>query len=49
MHWTQRQPEISRQSFSKNMGSSHSRLLAIKKKPDPAGLFFVHHGAGNEE
>jgi hypothetical protein len=24
-------------------------LLSIKKKYDPAGLFFVHHGVGSEE
>lgn len=30
-------------------GSNYSRLLAIKKKYDPAGLFFVHHGVGTEE
>ena len=30
-------------------GSNYSRLLAIKKKYDPAGLFFVHHGVGSEE
>ena len=30
-------------------GSNHSRLAAIKKKYDPDGLFFVHHGVGSEE
>ena len=30
-------------------GSNHSRLAAVKKKYDPDGLFFVHHGVGSEE
>ena len=30
-------------------GSNYSRLLAIKKKYDPSGLFFVHHGVGSED
>ena len=30
-------------------GPNYSRLLAIKKKYDPTGLFFVHHGVGSEE
>ena len=30
-------------------GSNHSRLASIKKKYDPDGLFFVHHGVGSEE
>jgi len=29
-------------------GPNYSRLKAIKKKYDPAGLFFVHHGVGSE-
>jgi FAD/FMN-containing dehydrogenase len=29
-------------------GSNYARLLAIKKKYDPEGLFFVHHGVGSE-
>jgi FAD/FMN-containing dehydrogenase len=30
-------------------GSSFSRLAEIKKKYDPAGLFFVHNGVGSDE
>jgi FAD/FMN-containing dehydrogenase len=30
-------------------GTNYSRLQAIKKKYDPDGLFFVHHGVGSEE
>ncbi len=30
-------------------GSNYERLAAIKKKYDPAGLFFVHNGVGSEE
>jgi FAD/FMN-containing dehydrogenase len=30
-------------------GSNYPRLLSIKKKYDPGGLFFVHHGVGSEE
>jgi FAD/FMN-containing dehydrogenase len=30
-------------------GPNYPRLLAIKKKFDPTGLFFVHHGVGSEE
>jgi FAD/FMN-containing dehydrogenase len=29
-------------------GSNYDRLLAIKQKYDPDGLFFVHHGVGSE-
>jgi len=29
-------------------GSNYARLLAIKQKYDPDGLFFVHHGVGSE-
>jgi FAD/FMN-containing dehydrogenase len=30
-------------------GPNYPRLLSIKKKYDPTGLFFVHHGVGSED
>jgi FAD/FMN-containing dehydrogenase len=30
-------------------GGNHPRLVEVKKKYDPEGLFFVHHGVGSEE
>ncbi|MBV8230935.1 MAG: FAD-binding oxidoreductase [Planctomycetaceae bacterium] len=37
--------ETWRESF---WGSNYARLLAVKDKYDPDGLFFVHHGVGSE-
>jgi len=30
-------------------GSNYARLAEVKKKYDPDGLFFVHHGVGSEQ
>jgi FAD/FMN-containing dehydrogenase len=37
--------EAWRESF---WGENYSRLLAVKDRYDPDGLFFVHHGVGSE-
>jgi hypothetical protein len=37
--------EAWRESF---WGSNYARLLVVKDKYDPDGLFFVHHGVGSE-
>jgi hypothetical protein len=34
-----------RQSF---WGPNYARLLSVKEKYDPEGLFLVHHGVGSE-
>lgn len=31
-----------------NWGPNYARLLSVKKRYDPDGLFTVHHGVGSE-
>ena len=38
-------PDWRRRSF----GPNYPRLLEIKRRYDPDGLFFTHHGIGSEE
>jgi FAD/FMN-containing dehydrogenase len=38
-------PEWQRRSF----GDNYPRLLNIKRRYDPDGLFITHHGIGSEE
>ena len=30
------------------LGPNYAKLLAVKEKDDPDGLFVVHHGVGSE-
>ena len=41
--------DIRAKCLSMSSPSNYARLLEIKKKYDPGGLFFVHHRAGSEE
>ncbi|ORX98821.1 hypothetical protein BCR34DRAFT_576891 [Clohesyomyces aquaticus] len=42
--------EINEPDFQKAFwGANYPRLLSIKNKWDPTGLFYVHHGVGSEE
>ncbi|WP_368042651.1 BBE domain-containing protein [Paraburkholderia atlantica] len=34
---------------SRVLGANYARLLSIKKRYDPHGLFFVRHGVGSED